>query len=136
MICSEKFPYRAPPGAMQFRVALQPAAPSNSSGIRNVGPSIAEWDDDMLGDVAAAEVAPLLGIRGRPAFRHVVHHRQALPQYRLGHGDRVLRIERLIANLPGLQLAGAAYHGIGVPQCVRSGQQAAERVLQFLAFRA
>jgi oxygen-dependent protoporphyrinogen oxidase len=135
IICSEKFPERAPPGAMQFRVALQPAAPSNSSGVGNASPSIVDWGDERLGDVAAAEIAPFFGVRGRAVFRYVVRHRQALPQYRLGHGDRVGRIERLIANLPGLELAGAAYHGIGLPQCVRSGRQAADRVLQFLSLR-
>jgi oxygen-dependent protoporphyrinogen oxidase len=74
-----------------------------------------------------------LGIQGSPAFHHIVHHRQALPQYRIGHRQRVARVESMLAAWPGLALAGAAYRGLGVPQCIRSGQEAADSVLRYLA---
>jgi oxygen-dependent protoporphyrinogen oxidase len=51
-----------------------------------------------------------------------------MPQYHLGHVDRIKRIEHLVAALPGLQLAGNAYHGVGIPNCIHSGEQAAETV--------
>ena len=51
-----------------------------------------------------------------------------MAQYHLGHLDRVARIERLVADLPGLALAGNAYRGVGIAQCIRSGQLAAETV--------
>ena len=52
-----------------------------------------------------------------------------MAQYHLGHLDRIARIERLVAGLPGLALAGNAYHGVGIAQCIHSGWQAAEKVL-------
>jgi oxygen-dependent protoporphyrinogen oxidase len=52
-----------------------------------------------------------------------------MPQYHLGHLERVNRIEKRIASLPGLALAGNAYSGIGIPDCIRSGEQAAEKLL-------
>ena len=53
----------------------------------------------------------------------------SMPQYHLGHLERVRRIKERLAQLPGLALAGNAYEGVGIPQCVRSGEQAAERVV-------
>ena len=52
-----------------------------------------------------------------------------MPQYLVGHGRRVERIESLLGRHPGLALAGNAYGGVGLPDCVRSGEQAAERML-------
>jgi oxygen-dependent protoporphyrinogen oxidase len=52
----------------------------------------------------------------------------SMPQYHVGHLDHVARIERLVARWPGLALAGNAFHGVGIPQCIASGQSAAERV--------
>jgi oxygen-dependent protoporphyrinogen oxidase len=51
-----------------------------------------------------------------------------MPQYHVGHLTRIARIERFAAHWPGLALAGNAYHGVGIPQCIASGEAAAERV--------
>jgi oxygen-dependent protoporphyrinogen oxidase len=51
-----------------------------------------------------------------------------MPQYHVGHLDRVARIEQLARRHPNLALAGNAYHGVGIPQCIASGQQAAEQI--------
>ena len=56
-----------------------------------------------------------------------------MPQYVLGHPDRLLRIEAALAEHPGLAVAGAAYRGVGIPDCVRSGEEAAESVARSLA---
>jgi oxygen-dependent protoporphyrinogen oxidase len=53
-----------------------------------------------------------------------------MPQYHLGHVDRVARIEARVAKLAGLELAGNAYRGVGVPDCIHSGELAAERLLR------
>ena len=136
-LCSEKFPNRAPQGIAQIRAALtSPAADSSQGSESPRGPTpLPTLEHDELARIAAAEVAPLLGIQGTPIFHHVVHHRQALPQYQVGHLQRVARIESLLAAWPGLALAGASYRGIGVPQCIRSGQEAADQVLQYLRVR-
>jgi oxygen-dependent protoporphyrinogen oxidase len=56
-----------------------------------------------------------------------------MPQYHLGHLDRVARIESRAAKLPGLHLAGNAYRGVGIPHCIHSGQQAADRAVASLS---
>jgi len=58
-----------------------------------------------------------------------------MPQYELGHLELVQSIESVIAKHPGLALAGNAYHGVGVPQCIHSGEQAAERIARELGAR-
>jgi oxygen-dependent protoporphyrinogen oxidase len=55
-----------------------------------------------------------------------------MPQYVLGHCENIEQIESRMSTLPGLELAGNAYHGVGVPNCIQSGEQAAERVLATL----
>jgi oxygen-dependent protoporphyrinogen oxidase len=55
-----------------------------------------------------------------------------MPQYHVGHLERVTRIEATASTLRGLQLAGSAYRGVGIPHCIHSGQQAAERVVDVL----
>jgi oxygen-dependent protoporphyrinogen oxidase len=122
-LASEKFPGRAPPGSIQLRVALAD---------RN-GQSMDHLSDEELGFVAATEVSLLLGIQGSPHFRYVVRHRQAVPQYTVGHLARMKRIDGHLAECRGLALAGAAYRGVGVPQCIHSGEQAAEAMLQYLS---
>jgi len=52
-----------------------------------------------------------------------------MPQYHVGHGELVAAIERAAACLPGLALAGNAYHGVGIPACIHSGEAAAERIV-------
>jgi oxygen-dependent protoporphyrinogen oxidase len=74
----------------------------------------------------------ILGIEAEPLFVRVYKWKGAMAQYGVGHLERVQRIEALPKNLPGLALAGNAYSGIGVPDCVRSGKEAASKVLAAL----
>jgi oxygen-dependent protoporphyrinogen oxidase len=73
-------------------------------------------------------VAELLGARGRPQIVQIDRWHAAMPQYHVGHVERVNRIMARAAELPGLALAGAAYTGVGIPQVIASGQAAARRV--------
>ena len=75
-----------------------------------------------------AELRAILRIEAEPLLTRVHTWRYGLPQYVLGHLDRVRQIEERVARWPGLQLAGAAYHGIGVPDCVESGLVAARTI--------
>ena len=86
-----------------------------------------ELDDRQLGRIAEEELRDLLGIGGGPCLSQVYRWRASMPQYHLGHLARLKRINDCIANFPGLALAGNAYEGVGIPQCIRSGEQAAER---------
>ncbi len=76
------------------------------------------------------ELRELLGITSEPLLTRIHRHPQAMPQYRVGHLDRVARIDAAVTHHPGLALAGNAYRGVGIPDCIRSGEQAAEAVWQ------
>jgi oxygen-dependent protoporphyrinogen oxidase len=117
---SRKFPDRAPDGCVLVRTFLGGA----------LRPDLVERTDDEVRQIVGRELGGLLGIRGEPHFFAVQRWRQAMPQYHLGHVELVKRIHERAAAIPGLALAGNAYEGVGVPQCIRSGRRAAERVLQ------
>ncbi len=69
-----------------------------------------------------------LGITAEPLLSRVFLWESAMPQYNLGHPERLDRIDALVANHPGLALAGAGYRGIGIPDCIHSGELAAESI--------
>lgn len=93
---------------------------------------VLDRDDDELAGRAMAGLSSLLGISGEPLVRHVSRWPSVMPQYALGHLERVRSIEERVAAIPGLAIAGNAYHGVGVPQCIASGEQAAERTVESL----
>jgi oxygen-dependent protoporphyrinogen oxidase len=76
-----------------------------------------------------ADLRELLGISEDPRFIEVAKWERSMPQYEVGHLDRVTEIEKLASELPGLSLAGNAYRGAGIPDCIRSGETAAEYLL-------
>ena len=78
---------------------------------------------------ARGELATLLGATGEPLFTRVSRHVKAMPQYQVGHLARVEAIEAAARRLPVLALAGGAYRGVGIADCVHSGEGAAERLL-------
>ncbi len=88
--------------------------------------------DTELVDRALRDLRELLGVSMQPTWHQVVRWNRAMPQYLVGHNDRLARIENSLANYPSLALAGNAYRGVGIPQCVRSGRQAAERIREHL----
>lgn len=116
---SSKFPGRAPQGHVLLRVFLGGA----------LDPGRALLDDDQLVDTSRDEVAALVGAGGEPSLVEIARWPAAMPQYHLGHVERVARIGRRLDVLPGLALAGAAHEGVGIPQVIASGQAAAERIM-------
>jgi Protoporphyrinogen oxidase len=93
-------------------------------------------DDVELADLVAHEVAELAGLDSAPIEARVTRWGGALPQYAVGHLDRVRRIEAAVAQVPGLAVCGAAYRGVGVPACIRSAHQAVAQVSAFLCREA
>ncbi len=85
-------------------------------------------DEQIIG-IVRNELQQILGLRAEPLFGRVYKWKSAMAQYGVGHLERLERIERLRRQLPGLALAGNAYRGIGVPDCIRSGRDAAEQSL-------
>lgn len=88
--------------------------------------------DASLTGLAQGELADVLDLRAKPNFVRIHRWRKAMAQYGVGHLDRMQQVRECAASLPALALAGNAYEGIGVPDCIRTGQQAAESVLGFL----
>ena len=84
---------------------------------------------EALTESVLRDVTKLLGIKKQPLFSIVSQHSQAMAQYLVGHQKAVAEIEALAKDLHGIALAGNAYHGIGIPDCVRSGEQAAVALL-------
>jgi oxygen-dependent protoporphyrinogen oxidase len=88
--------------------------------------------DATLTNLALGELADVLHLRAQPNFVRIHRWRRAMAQYGVGHLDRMQQVREAAAALPALALAGNAYQGIGVPDCIRTGQQAAESVLKSL----
>jgi oxygen-dependent protoporphyrinogen oxidase len=116
---SVKYPGRAPIGHALIRGFL--------GGMLNAG--LLGEDDDALVTHARTELRAALGITAEPLVTRLHRWPASMPQYRVGHLARVETIEQALRALPGLSLAGAAYRGVGLADCVRSGEAAAEQAL-------
>jgi oxygen-dependent protoporphyrinogen oxidase len=120
---SNKWPGRAPVGRLLLRVYLG----------RDGRQDVTELSDDELVALARAEVDQMLRLTVHPARVWIHRWPQAMPQYHLGHPARLKEIETRCAKTPGLFLAGAAYRGVGIPDCIESGEHAAEAAMTYLA---
>jgi oxygen-dependent protoporphyrinogen oxidase len=116
---SVKFPGRAPQGHVLLRTFVGGA----------LQPEMFELSPDELISRACADLRDLLGIERAPLFAEVSKWERSMPQYHLGHLKRVKRIKERIASQPGLALAGNAYSGLGIPDCIRSGEAAADSIV-------
>jgi protoporphyrinogen/coproporphyrinogen III oxidase len=90
-------------------------------------------DDPDLQRTILADLRELLGISGEPLFSDIRRWPGAIPQYTLGHVQRILAIEELILGLPGLALAGNWLRGSGIPDCIESGERAADNLMDRIA---
>jgi oxygen-dependent protoporphyrinogen oxidase len=97
--------------------------------------AVLQRDDGELAGLAAADLAAATGVSGVPLDFRVSRWGGGLPQYTVGHLDRVARIRAGLASLPGLAACGAAYDGIGIPACIASARLAADQVTAFLRAR-
>jgi oxygen-dependent protoporphyrinogen oxidase len=113
-----KFAHRAPPDRALLRCFL--------GGIHDE--AVLELEEDQLVQIVQRELKEILGIEAEPQFFRVYKWRTAMAQYNVGHLDRLRRIEKFMEPFPTLDLAGNAYRGIGIPDCLRSGQDAASQV--------
>ena len=122
---SRKFAGRAPEGEVVLRTFVGGA----------LQPEILEHTDEQLIEIVNAELGQVLGVRGEPRFAVVSRHNRAMPQYQVGHLDRLRHIEQLASEHSRLALAGNAYEGVGIPDCVASGEKAADRIFNSLTCR-
>jgi oxygen-dependent protoporphyrinogen oxidase len=119
---SQKWEGRAPEDAVLVRVYAG----------RFGGRDMTTDSDEELVALARDEIA-FLGVTAEPILTRVHRWPRGMPQYVLGHPERLARIDAALAGHPGLALAGAAYCGVGVPDCIQSGESAAESVARALA---
>ena len=120
---STKFDGRAPEGAVLMRAFLGGA----------LHEQMMELNEGAMVAAVREEFSALLGLNADPILARVRRWPNAMPQYSVGHIERVARIERELLELPNLTLAGAAYRGVGVPDCVHSAERAAQAVFKRLA---
>ena len=90
---------------------------------------MAEMPDDKLVPLVLGELRDVLGISGDPIYQITAHWPRTMPQYHVGHLDLVARINERCHSIRGLALAGNAYDGVGIPACIHSGEEAAERLV-------
>lgn len=121
-----KFPHRAPLDKGILRCFLGGAGDEQ----------VLQLGTAEILDAVRAELLDILRVSAEPLFARVYRWHRAMAQPAVGHADRVQRIEARVASLRGLQLAGNAYHGIGVPDCIRSGEKAAKAALSFVGVGA
>ena len=119
---SVKFSERAPEGHVLLRAFAGGA----------LQPEVFALDESELAERVEADLRELLGINEAPLFVETAKWERSMPQYEVGHLDRVNEIEKLVSKLPGLTLAGNSYRGAGIPDCIRSGESAAESMVTFL----
>jgi protoporphyrinogen/coproporphyrinogen III oxidase len=117
--CSSIFPGQRAPARMVLLRAM-------CGGPRRA--DMVDWDDDQLSAAVHGELRAALGVRAAPVFRHIVRWDRAIPQYHVGHLARVARIEERRLTHPGLTLAGNAYRGVALNDCVEQAGALAERV--------
>jgi protoporphyrinogen/coproporphyrinogen III oxidase len=117
-----KFPHRAPENRAIVRCFL--------GGSRDE--EILDSAEDQILQIVRGELQQIIGLTAEPLFTRVYKWKAAMAQYSVGHLERLQRIEALRRKLPGLALAGNGFNGIGVPDCVRSGTEAAAKVLAAL----
>jgi len=114
-----KFPYRVPEGLVVLRCFVGGAGQE----------AALELDDAEILKRVLGELEGLLGWRAAPLFTRIARWRRSMAQYTVGHELRLGFIHNRMKELPGLYLAGNAYDGIGIPDCIRSGRQAARTAL-------
>jgi oxygen-dependent protoporphyrinogen oxidase len=118
---SRKWAGRAPAGWELLRLFIGRAGDGNEE--------VQSADDAKLIALARQEIAARLGINAQPSLTRVQRWPRGMPQYIMGHPERVSRIEAALRGYPGLVLAGSGYSGVGIPDCIASGERAATAVL-------
>jgi oxygen-dependent protoporphyrinogen oxidase len=94
--------------------------------------AIVSWEDNKLLAAVRGDIEEILKITGAPLIARIYRWHKAMPQYTLGHEERLSRIEQGLSRHPGLFLIGSAYHGVGISDCVHEAELTSQKVLQFI----
>ena len=120
VVDSNVFPNRAPDGRVLLRTMV--------GGARV--PQKAEQPDGALMDSVRSDLQDILGVKTDPEFAQIYRHERAIPQYLVGHADRLASIEKELERFPGLVLTGNAYRGVSLNDCVLNAEKAARTLLE------
>jgi oxygen-dependent protoporphyrinogen oxidase len=123
---SVKFAGRAPEGRVLLRAFVGGVLQSK----------LLDLDEADLIARVRTDLRDLLGIEQPPLFSELTRWDNSMPQYHVGHLEKIRRIQERVASLPGLTIAGNAYSGIGIADCIRSGEAAAEEIQRLFLGRA
>jgi oxygen-dependent protoporphyrinogen oxidase len=115
-----KFENRAPEGTALLRIFL--------GGARDA--EVVDLTESEIVEIVRRELRQVLNLSAEPLFIKVFKWRKAMAQYEVGHLLRIARLEMHVQRFPGLHLTGNAYHGIGIPDCVRAGRSAADAIMR------
>lgn len=118
-LSSTKWPGRAPAGKTLLRGFV--GGPHNQA--------IMENSDEAIVEIVVREFRDILGLKADPVWSRVFRWEKGMPQYTMGHLDRVALVEETCEGLPGLGVGGGSYTGVGVPNCIESGEKAARKIL-------
>jgi protoporphyrinogen/coproporphyrinogen III oxidase len=121
--CSSIFPERAPPGMVLLRALCGGWNRSD----------ILDWDDKRLVNAVRGELRQAMRIQAAPSFQHITRWHRAIPQYHLGHLERVAWIDGRLSRHPGLFLGGNSYRGVALNDCIEQADLLAEQVVRHLA---
>jgi oxygen-dependent protoporphyrinogen oxidase len=116
---SVKFPERAPENSVLLRAFVGGA----------LQPEMFDLNDDKMLRGVLTDMHNLLGLKGEPLFAEIARWRHSMPQYAVGHLEKARKIKKFIAEIPAFQIATTAIEGVGLPDAVRHGNQAAENLL-------
>ena len=114
----QKFPYRAPEGARVMRAFFG----------GNSAESLSSQSDEEVAKRALTQLRSILGPIPEPSFHTVRRWPRSLPQYEVGHLDRIAELERLVQQTPGLHLLGNSYRGVGIPDLIRDARATARAI--------
>ena len=115
---SQKFPKRVPAGKILLRTFIGGA----------MQPELLEHSDEELKQIVTTELQEIFGVRQPAEWMELKRYHLAMPQYHVGHVQLVSSIMQQVESIPGLHLAGNGYYGVGLPDCVQGGEQAAENI--------
>lgn len=116
---SVKFAHRAPDDSVLMRCFV--------GGSKNA--ELVDLDDEAMVKMVREELRDIMGIEAEPVLTRVFRFRSSMPQYTIGHDERVKWIDERVASIPGLYLAGSAYHGIGISDSIRYGESVAKKII-------
>jgi oxygen-dependent protoporphyrinogen oxidase len=119
---SSKFPERVPEECVMLRCFVGGATREE----------LAELDEGAIGIMVREELLDIMGIDCEPVFLKVFRYKKANVQYRVGHAALIESVRKELQSFPGLMVAGSAYTGIGIPDCIRDGSYAAKEAIEFL----